>query len=173
MHCDTLIVWMYVSYVDTVLGELEGLARGGKAPAPAPRLTLDPEHLLRVADASRRALDFLHCRNPAVKCLTTRGTVLTSSTFTSEDEDRSHDVGPRNDDRILATCLSLCRGHLQQPQQLPEESDHQGDSETSGPRRIYREVVLLTDDRNLRVKALARDVPVRELPDFLQWAGLG
>lgn len=36
-----------------------------------------------------------------------------------------------------------------------------------------RDVVLLTDDRNLRVKALSRDVPVRELPDFMRWANLG
>jgi protein SMG6 len=41
------------------------------------------------------------------------------------------------------------------------------------PRRLYREVVLLTEDRNLRVKALARHVPVREVPDFMHWAGLG
>lgn len=159
------------------MGELEGLTRGGKAPAPTPRMSLDPEHMMRVAEAARRALDFLHCRNPAVKCLTTRGTVLTSSTFTSEDEDRTQDIGPRNDDRILATCISLCR--IQQ-QQL-ENSGSTSTAVTSavapvtatGPRKIYREVVLLTDDRNLRVKALARDVPVRELPDFLQWAGLG
>jgi len=44
---------------------------------------------------------------------------------------------------------------------------------TGEPRRLYREVVLLTKDRNLRVKALARHVPVREVPDFMQWAGLG
>ncbi|GLV32356.1 Smg6 [Carabus blaptoides fortunei] len=151
----------------TVLGELEGLARGGKSPAPAPRLTLDPEHMLRVAEAARKALEFLHCRNPAVKCLTTRGTVLASSTFTSEDEDKSQDVGPRNDDRILATCLSLCRNVKDQHAETSELQV------PGGPRRIYREVVLLTEDRNLRVKALARDVPVRELPDFLQWANLG
>lgn len=41
------------------------------------------------------------------------------------------------------------------------------------PRHLVREVVLLTEDRNLRVKALARDMPVREVPDFAQWAGLG
>lgn len=41
------------------------------------------------------------------------------------------------------------------------------------PRRLEREVVLLTEDRNLRVKAYARDVPVRELPDFMRWSGLG
>lgn len=40
------------------------------------------------------------------------------------------------------------------------------------PRKITREVVLLTEDRNLRVKALARDMPVREVRDFVQWAGL-
>ena len=38
-----------------------------------------------------------------------------------------------------------------------------------GVRRLRREVVLLTDDRNLRVKALARDVPVRDLPTFMTW----
>lgn len=41
------------------------------------------------------------------------------------------------------------------------------------PRQLVRKVVLLTDDRNLRVKAYARDVPVRELPDFMRWAGMG
>lgn len=46
-------------------------------------------------------------------------------------------------------------------------------AEEGQPRRLRREVVLLTEDRNLRVKALARDVPVREVPDFMQWAGLG
>jgi protein SMG6 len=46
-------------------------------------------------------------------------------------------------------------------------------SEEGQPRRVKRDVVLLTEDRNLRVKALARDVPVREVSDFIQWAGLG
>ena len=43
---------------------------------------------------------------------------------------------------------------------------------SDGARYIKREVVLLTTDRNLRVKALSRDVPVRELVDFIRWAGL-
>lgn len=43
---------------------------------------------------------------------------------------------------------------------------------TEGVRRLHREVVLLTEDRNLRVKAYARDVPVRELTDFAHWAGI-
>lgn len=41
---------------------------------------------------------------------------------------------------------------------------------TDGVKRLRREVVLLTDDRNLRVKSLSRDVPVRDLPAFLAWS---
>ncbi|KAK2177834.1 hypothetical protein NP493_577g02021 [Ridgeia piscesae] len=41
------------------------------------------------------------------------------------------------------------------------------------PIRLQREVVLLTDDRNLRLKAHTRNVPVRNAPAFLKWAKLG
>lgn len=41
------------------------------------------------------------------------------------------------------------------------------------PVRLQRDVVLLTDDRNLRVKALTRNVPVRDIPAFLSWAKVG
>ncbi|XP_043272434.1 telomerase-binding protein EST1A isoform X3 [Venturia canescens] len=147
-----------------VLNELEGLARGSDARdcPPVSRATLNPEHVTRVAESSKAALAFARSRNPAIKCLTTRGSLLTSSTFTVE-EDVSQEGLTRNDDRILATCLSLCRSN---------SKDH-GNNEDTEPRRLKREVVLLTEDRNLRVKALARDVPVREVPDFMQWAGLG
>jgi protein SMG6 len=37
-------------------------------------------------------------------------------------------------------------------------------------RQIFRDTVLLTEDRNLRVKCLARDVPVRTIVDFMKWA---
>lgn len=46
-------------------------------------------------------------------------------------------------------------------------------SHTDGTVRLQREVVLLTDDRNLRVKALTRNVPVRDIPAFLSWAKVG
>ena len=35
---------------------------------------------------------------------------------------------------------------------------------------MTREVVLLTDDRNLRLKAISLDVPTRTVPDFVAWA---
>lgn len=37
---------------------------------------------------------------------------------------------------------------------------------------LVRDVVLLTTDRNLRVKALAQNVPVRQLSNFIRWSGL-
>ncbi|XP_014206060.1 telomerase-binding protein EST1A [Copidosoma floridanum] len=146
-----------------VLNELEGLSRGANLLdcGPTSRAALNPEHVARVAENAKAGLSFARSRNPAIKCLTTRGTVLTSSSFTDE-EDVCQDGLTRNDDRILATCLSLCRSYKDQV-----------NSDEGQPRRVKRDVVLLTEDRNLRVKALARDVPVREVPDFIQWAGLG
>lgn len=72
----------------SVLNELEGLTRGADARdcPPASRAALDPEHVARVAESAKAALNFARSRNPAIRCLTTRGTVLTSSTFTVEED---------------------------------------------------------------------------------------
>lgn len=40
------------------------------------------------------------------------------------------------------------------------------------PVKLYRETVLITEDRNLCVKALTHHVPVRDLPAFLRWANI-
>lgn len=143
------------------MNELEGLARGGKAPAPSTRTAIHPNHIVKVAEAAKSALEFLHSKSPAVRCVTTKGSVVRSNAFALE-EDYDQETGLRNDDRILETSLSLCHN-------FDKDVEHSPDK----PRRLYREVVLLTDDRALRVKALARDMPVRELPDFMKWAGLG
>lgn len=72
----------------SVLNELEGLARGADARdcPPASRAALDPEHVARVAESAKTALAFARSRNPGIRCLTTRGTVLTSSVFTMEED---------------------------------------------------------------------------------------
>ncbi|XP_049823827.1 uncharacterized protein LOC109600502 isoform X3 [Aethina tumida] len=157
-----------------VLSELEGLSKGGKSPMPTTRKSpADPQHVLKVAEAARKALDFLKNRHQSVKCVTTKGAILASVAFTTED-DSTLDGGLTNDDKILATCLALCRNHREQPTGEGDGSQHVEGAESgaTAPRQLSREVVLLTDDRNLRVKAHARDVPVRELPDFVHWAGL-
>ena len=98
---------------DAVLSELEGLSRGGKSPAPSTRSSLDPQHVKKVAQAAKKALAFLKSRPQAEKCVTTKGAVLSSTTFTTED-DSTLDATFKNDDKILATCLVLSKGHREQ-----------------------------------------------------------
>lgn len=43
---------------------------------------------------------------------------------------------------------------------------------TDAPVHLMREVVLLTNDRNLRVKALNQNVPVKDIISFVKWAKL-
>lgn len=87
-----------------------------------------------------------------------------------------------NDDKILATCLSLCKNNSQLP--IADNPPVEGKLAiikvqdwyfiyyilVSGePKKIFRDVVLLTEDRNLRVKALSSDMPVRAVMDFINW----
>ncbi|CAF1040663.1 unnamed protein product [Rotaria sordida] len=65
-----------------------------------------------------------------------------------------------NDDTILGCCLKYC--HDNPREFFPANKD--------GAIRLHREVVLITDDRNLRLKAQARNVPVKDLMKFLELA---
>ncbi|XP_063703273.1 telomerase-binding protein EST1A isoform X2 [Culicoides brevitarsis] len=152
-----------------VISELEGLSKGFKPPSittnDVQSLGVVPinvnnygrteEHAKKVAAASKEALEYLKSKPPAVKLVTTKGHQI--KTFISSEDDSSE---PKtNDDKILDTALNLCK---------PNAEKRIGDT-----RYISREVVLITKDRNLRVKALTNDLPVRELLDFVKWAGLG
>lgn len=89
-----------------------------------------------------------------------------------------------NDNKILDTVSSLCKNNVEETrgkwtlamshrQHTSNFSHFFPFSPPAGDIRfIFREVVLLTNDRNLRVKALSNNLPVRELPDFVKWAGL-
>lgn len=111
-----------ISFV-AVLNELEGLARGADARdcPPASRAALNPEHVARVAESAKAALAFARSRNPAIRCLTTRGTVLTSSTFTvEEDVDKVSEKGERERQRfdtltlgLLSNCIRCSSGYLE------------------------------------------------------------
>lgn len=37
---------------------------------------------------------------------------------------------------------------------------------------LYRDVVLLTEDRHLKLKAHTRNVPVKDIKHFCKWSGL-
>ncbi|XP_063002701.1 telomerase-binding protein EST1A [Elgaria multicarinata webbii] len=141
-----------------VINELDGLAKG-------------PESEHRVGgyarllqERARKAVEFLETRfegrDSYMRALTSRGNELESISFRSEDISRQQG---NNDDLILSCCLHYCNDKAKDF--MPAKKDD--------PIRLLREVVLLTDDRNLRVKALTRNVPVRDIPTFLRWAQEG
>ncbi|KAG7484868.1 hypothetical protein MATL_G00054390 [Megalops atlanticus] len=148
-----------------VITELDGLAkgqdnRGGTGGAGG----AGGSHARGVQERAKAAVSFLErgfeAREPCLRALTSRGNQLESIAFRSEDT--SGQQG-NNDDLILSCCLHYCKDKAKDF--MPTNRDE--------PVRLHREVVLLTDDRNLRVKALTRNVPVRDIPAFLSWAKVG
>ncbi|KAK7028019.1 Smg-6, nonsense mediated mRNA decay factor [Halocaridina rubra] len=135
-----------------ILNELDGLSRDAAVSKYG-----SVGHAVRVREGAAAALYYLREEKPhSVKCVTSQGSVLSSTNFTAEID--IADI--TNDDKILSCCVHFCSDSTQR---RPIKA---------GVRRLYREVVLLTEDRNLRVKAHARDVPVRNLLDFSRWAGV-
>ncbi|XP_054857760.1 telomerase-binding protein EST1A isoform X2 [Eublepharis macularius] len=141
-----------------VINELDGLAKGPESENRA------GGYARLLQERARKAVDFLEARfeqrDSYMRALTSRGNELESISFRSEDISRQQG---NNDDLILSCCLHYCNDKAKDF--MPASKDD--------PIRLLREVVLLTDDRNLRVKALTRNVPVRDIPTFLRWAQEG
>lgn len=145
-----------------VLNELEGLAKGD-------------ESGLKIYDTptktslnAHKALVFLKGVGSNVKCATSKGSFLNSMAFTKESDCISAGDSPidhlNNDDKILMTAINLTKLHT--------------NDTITGPKLIIsisnlqRKVVLLTNDRNLKLKAITQNIPVRELVDFIKWSGI-
>uniref|UniRef100_A0AAV2JCK1 Telomerase-binding protein EST1A n=1 Tax=Knipowitschia caucasica TaxID=637954 RepID=A0AAV2JCK1_KNICA len=152
-----------------VITELDGLAKGqdnllGPGSGGRSNSNVNAAHIKAVQEKARAAVSFLEkgfeSREPYLRALTSRGNQLESIAFRSEDT--SGQQG-NNDDVILSCCLHYCNDKAKDF--MPDKKN--------GTVRLRREVVLLTDDRNLRVKALTRNVPVRDIPAFLSWAKVG
>ncbi|XP_018603749.2 telomerase-binding protein EST1A isoform X1 [Scleropages formosus] len=144
-----------------VITELDGLARGQEHRGGGGGSVTGTRGL---QERAKIAVNFLErgfeTREPCLRAMTSRGSQLESIAFRSEDT--SGQQG-NNDDLILSCCLHYCKDKAKNF--MPTKPDE--------PVRLRREVVLLTDDRNLRVKALTRNVPVRDIPAFLKWAKVG
>ncbi|XP_061558885.1 telomerase-binding protein EST1A isoform X2 [Phycodurus eques] len=168
LHCGSYIVVVPL----IVITELDGLAKGqdasggggGGGARGGGHVAAAAAHARGVQEKARQAVLFLEqafeAREPRLRALTSRGSQLESIAFRSEDT--SGQQG-NNDDVILSCCLHYCQDKAK------DFMPHQ----RNGTVRLHREVVLLTDDRNLRVKALTRNVPVRDIPAFLGWAKVG
>lgn len=165
LQCGTYIIVVPL----IVITELDGLAKGqdsfgGGVESGGRNYSASAAHVRAVQEKARMAVAFLEkgfeAREPCLRALTSRGNRLESIAFRSED--MSGQQG-NNDDVILSCCLHYCKDKAK------DFMPHQ----RNGTVRLQREVVLLTDDRNLRVKALTRNVPVRDIPSFLSWAKVG
>lgn len=62
-----------------------------------------------------------------------------------------------NDDKILSTAIAL-------------QNQYKTEKILQDKYFLRTEILLLTTDRNLRVKALTRNLVVRELKEFIKWA---
>ena len=140
----------------TVLGELDGLARGADVDKYGSK-----EHAFRVTESAERASEYLRSKDrPSnLKCVTTKGNLVANLNMNLTEED---DGGKEsNDDLILRTCVNLCK----------EKAGVRREDEKGRKMMLFkREVVLLTDDRNLKLKAHIADIPVNKLRDFTRWA---
>ncbi|KAJ4930165.1 hypothetical protein JOQ06_019178 [Pogonophryne albipinna] len=171
LQCGTYIIVVPL----IVITELDGLAKGqdnfaggmgpgGRTTGGRGNYNVNTAHVRAVQEKARLAVSFLEkgfeAREPCLRALTSRGNQLESISFRSEDTSGQQGT---NDDVILSCCLNYCKD---------EAKDFMPD-QRNGTVKLQREVVLLTDDRNLRVKALTRNVPVRDIPAFLSWAKVG
>lgn len=143
-----------------VLNELEGLAKGewGSNVYDTPKRTSLNAH---------EALTFLKNAGSCMKCVTTRGSILQSMTFTKESDCATtvegHTEPLSNDDKILLTAVNLTK--IQSNCMIR-------DPKPINLSNLQRKVVLLTNDRNLKLKAIAQNIPVRELIDFIKWSNI-
>lgn len=150
-----------------VLNELEGLAKGDVSGGT--KVYDTPTKTSRLA---QKALLFLKNAGTVVKCATTKGSFLNSMTFTRESHCSSATAAAEhlnNDDKILLTVTNLSKIHSAPP--VATMQNPANATSTSGS-NLHRKVVLLTNDRNLKLKAITQNIPVRELVDFIKWSSI-
>ncbi|XP_017471058.1 PREDICTED: telomerase-binding protein EST1A isoform X1 [Rhagoletis zephyria] len=137
----------------TVVKELDGLSKGVKVESNQNSLQMHRiHHYDDVSTCAKRSLDFIRSAKNNIKCATTKGSFINASLFALAEEENVS-----NDDKILATAVALSKS-------MSTETNKDGKC------FIQTELVLVTTDRNLRVKALARNLTVSEMGEFLQWA---
>jgi len=136
----------------TVVIELEGLSKSDSGNRCE---TDSAEHLAMVRENSRAALTWLRDKPTNTKCVTSKGTILSNFGVISEEDGSD---GQKNDDKILSCCLALNSGPTP--------------TVTQGIKTVYRDTVLITDDRNLKLKAHTSDCAVNTIKEFMSWVNL-
>lgn len=78
-----------------------------------------------------------------------------------------------NDDFILSSCVNFAKTRSKPPHALATtQSASVCVLDAEQPAKLYRNVVLLTEDRALNIKAVCENIPCRTVPSFMKWAAL-
>ncbi|XP_001358875.2 telomerase-binding protein EST1A [Drosophila pseudoobscura] len=138
----------------TVVKELDGLSKGVKLDSyrNSRQTQKRIHHFDEVSTRAKKSLEFIKSAKSNLKCATTKGSFVNASVFGLVEEEYLS-----NDDKILATAIAVSKTTKSEQCQ-------------DGKCFIQTELVLITTDRNLRVKALTRNLAVSALDEFLQWA---
>ncbi|KAH8414247.1 hypothetical protein KR215_001016 [Drosophila sulfurigaster] len=137
----------------TVVKELDGLSKGCKLESyRSSKQNQRIHHFDEVSSRAKKSLEFMRSTKNSVKFATTKGSTINANLFALVEESYAS-----NDDKILATAVAVSKN-------VSSEQCRDGKC------FIQTELVLITTDRNLRVKALARNLAVSSLDEFLQWA---
>jgi protein SMG6 len=117
------------------------------------------EHAQYVQRSAKKAIQYLNekfdKRDRNIKAITSQGSVLETIQFRSEELKAKG----TNDELILGCCLHFVH-------------DNARDFNKSDRIYLYREIVLLTEDRHLRLKSHTRNVPVKNILHFCRWSHL-
>lgn len=117
------------------------------------------EHAQYVQRSAKKAINYLNekfdKRDRNLKAITSQGSILETIQFRSEELKTKG----TNDELILGCCLHFVH-------------DNARDFNKTDRIHLYREVVLLTEDRHLRLKSHTRNVPVRNIIQFCKWSNL-
>ncbi|KAH8382292.1 hypothetical protein KR009_002693 [Drosophila setifemur] len=156
----------------TVVKELDGLSKGVKLDGNS-KQTQRIHHFDEVSSRAKKSLEFIKSAKSNVKCATTKGSFVNASVFALVEEEYLS-----NDDKILATAVAVsktskseqCRGEQKCFFKFKSSFNKESRLSIDGKCFIQTELVLITTDRNLRVKALSRNLAVSALDEFLQWA---
>lgn len=71
----------------------------------------------------------------------------------------------------MASCVNFAKTRSKPPNAIATaQSASMSTVGAEQPTRLYRNVVLLTEDRALNIKAVCENVPCRTIPSFMKWA---
>uniref|UniRef100_A0A0R3RGL6 PINc domain-containing protein n=1 Tax=Elaeophora elaphi TaxID=1147741 RepID=A0A0R3RGL6_9BILA len=160
----------------TVFSELESLSRlssSSKSTVGGQEDFQDRWVSERAKEALAYLEDLIGRQVPQVYTITSKGNLLTSLMFVTEETCGSGELKAVNDDFILSSCVNFAKTRSKPPGNVATtQSASMYTMDAEQPTRLYRSVVLLTEDRALNIKAVCENIPCRTIPSFMKWAAL-